>query len=97
MFGKKFQLNSQNLEVIEEIGKHMHGGFFIYKEEDPGELLYANHAVFDIFGCSDIDEFRELTGYTFSTTSCPSTIRPYEPTEVNHLLSVGFINSYQPM
>ena len=65
MFGKKFQLNSQNLEVIEEIGKHMPGGFFIYKEEDPGELLYANHAVFDIFGCSDIDEFRELTGYTF--------------------------------
>ncbi len=65
MFGEKFQLNSQNLEVIEEIGKHMPGGFFIYKEEDPGELLYANHAVFDIFGCSDIDEFRELTGYTF--------------------------------
>lgn len=51
MFGKKFQLNSQNLEVIEEIGKHMPGGFFIYREEKPGELLYANHAVYNIFGC----------------------------------------------
>ena len=29
MFAKKFQLNSQTLEVIEELGKHMPGGFFI--------------------------------------------------------------------
>ena len=65
MFGKKFQLNSQNLEVIEEIGKHMPGGFFIYKAEKPGEVLYANHAVFDIFGCRNGEEFRNLTGNTF--------------------------------
>ena len=65
MFGNKFQLNSQNLEVIEEIGKHMPGGFFIYKAEGPGELLYANHAVYAIFGCADGDEFRALTGNTF--------------------------------
>ena len=65
MFGKKFQLNSENLEVIEEIGKHMPGGFFIYKEDDPGELLYANRAVYDIFGCKNGDEFRALTGNTF--------------------------------
>ena len=45
MFGKKFQLNSENFKVIEEIGRHMPGGFFIYKAEKPGELLYANHAV----------------------------------------------------
>ena len=37
MFGKQFQLNDQNLMVIEEIGKHMPGGFFIYKAEKPGE------------------------------------------------------------
>ena len=52
MFAKKFQLNSQTLEVIEELGKHMPGGFFIYKQDAPGELLYANHAVYSIFGCS---------------------------------------------
>ncbi len=65
MFENRFQLNRQNLEVIEEIGKHMPGGFFIYRAENPGELLYANHAVYDIFGCRNGDEFRALTGNTF--------------------------------
>jgi len=65
MFGKKFQLNSQNLEVIGEIGKHMPGGFFIYKADKPGEILYANHAVYDIFGCDNENDFRALTGNTF--------------------------------
>ena len=65
MFGERFELNGETLNVVEEIGRHMPGGFFIYKAEQPEELLYANHAVFDIFGCKDIDEFKELTGYTF--------------------------------
>ena len=65
MFGNQFELNSQNLEVIEEIGKHMPGGFFIYRAEEPGELLYANYAVYNIFGCKDGEEFRALTGNTF--------------------------------
>ena len=65
MFGRKFRLDEQNLMVIEEIGKHMPGGFFIYRAEAPEELLYANKAVFDIFGCADQEEFKALTGYTF--------------------------------
>ena len=65
MFGKKFNLNEETIPVIEEIGSHMPGGFFIYKAEQPEELLYANKAVFDIFGCRDLEEFKELTGYTF--------------------------------
>ena len=65
MFGEHFELNEKTLNVVEEIGRHMPGGFFIYKAEQPEELLYANHAVFDIFGCKDMDEFKELTGYTF--------------------------------
>ena len=65
MFGKKFQLNEQTIPVVEEIGRHMPGGFFIYRAEGEEELLYANKAVFDIFGCSDLEEFKELTGYTF--------------------------------
>ena len=65
MFGKRFQLNSQNLEVIRELGKHMPGGFFIYKAEEPHELLYANHAVYKIFGCEGEEDFRQLTGNTF--------------------------------
>ena len=65
MFGKKFQLNEQSILVVQEIGKHMPGGFFIYKAEPPEELLYANEAVFRIFGCTDLEDFKKLTGYTF--------------------------------
>ncbi len=43
----------------------MPGGFFIYKAEAPEELIYANHAVFDIFGCDDLEDFKALTGFTF--------------------------------
>ena len=65
MFGEHFKLNEQTITVIEQIGGHMPGGFFIYKEAGPGELLYANRAVLDIFGCEDLEEFKGLTGFTF--------------------------------
>ena len=64
MFGG-FELSESTISVIAEIGGHMPGGFFIYKAAGPEELIYANKAVFDIFGCSGEEEFRELTGYTF--------------------------------
>ncbi len=60
-----FELNEQTLSVIEEIGGHMPGGFFIYRAEAPEELIYVNKAVLKIYGCEDIGEFRELTGFTF--------------------------------
>jgi PAS domain S-box-containing protein len=60
-----FELNEQTLSVIEEIGGHMPGGFFIYQAEVPEKLLYVNKAVFDIFGCTDLEDFKALTGYTF--------------------------------
>jgi len=60
-----FELNEQTIPIVEQIGSHMPGGFFIYKASRIGELIYANHAVFDIFGCEDLEEFKELTGFTF--------------------------------
>ena len=65
MVEKTFQLNEQSLSLVAEIGQHMPGGFFIYKSAPPGDLLYANHACYEIFGCSNLDEFRALTGCTF--------------------------------
>ena len=65
MFGKRFQLDENTLPIVEEIGKHMPGGFFIYKDSGEEELLYINEAAMNIFGCSSLDEFQELTGYTF--------------------------------
>ena len=65
MFSKHFVLNAQSLSVIEQLGEHMPGGFFIYKADEGEELLYANKAVCDIFGCDSLEEFRALTGFTF--------------------------------
>lgn len=31
MFGKRFLLNEETLHIMEELGRHMPGGFFIYK------------------------------------------------------------------
>ena len=65
MINNAFELNEQTLSVIEEIGGHMPGGFFIYQAEAPEKLLYVNRAVFSIFGCTDLEDFKALTGYTF--------------------------------
>ncbi len=65
MFSKYFVLNAQSLSVIEQLGEHMPGGFFIYKADEGEELLYANKAVCDIFGCDSLEAFRALTGFTF--------------------------------
>lgn len=65
MFGTNFELNEQILPIVEELGRHMPGGFFLYRAQQPEELLYANQACFDIFGCDGPEDFRALTGYTF--------------------------------
>lgn len=65
MFGTHFELNGSTLPIVEEIGRHMPGGFFIYKAGGEQELLYANRAVLEIFGCEDLRQFRALTGFTF--------------------------------
>ena len=65
MARKSFDLNEQTLSVIEEIGGHMPGGFFIYQAEESEKLIYVNRAVLDIYGCTDMEEFRYFTGFTF--------------------------------
>ncbi len=65
MFSKHFVLNEQSLAIIEQFGEHMPGGFFIYKADEIGELLYANKAVCDIFGCDSLEAFKTHTGFTF--------------------------------
>lgn len=65
MFGKGFELNENTIPIVEEIGKHMPGGFFIYRADEREELLYANTVVCTIFGCDDLNDFKRLTGFTF--------------------------------
>ena len=78
MFGAHFQLNEQTMSIVEEIGRYMPGGFFIYKVAQPEELLYANQAVFNIFGCKDLEEFKALTGFTFKGMLHPEDYRMIE-------------------
>ena len=65
MPARQYEFNEELLGIINELGGHMPGGFFIYKADAPEELIYANKEVFNIYGCRDIDEFKALTGYTF--------------------------------
>ena len=68
MFGKRLQLSPETMHMIEEIGRHMPGGFFIYRAQQPETLLYANQAVFEIYGCDDLEDFKRLTGYIHGHT-----------------------------
>ena len=65
MLDGRFELSEETLPLLEEIGGHMPGGFFVYKADADEQLLYANRALLGIFGCKTLDEFKELTGYTF--------------------------------
>ena len=65
MRDEHFELKELNTPFIKEFCDQMPGGYFVYKAEGDERLLYANNAVFDIFGCDSEEEFRELTGYTF--------------------------------
>ena len=55
----------QLVSLIEQFGEHIPGGFFIYKADEKKELLYANKAVWNIFGCGSLEEFKAYSGYSF--------------------------------
>ena len=59
-----FSENTQ-LPAFEWLAEQMPGGFFIYLAEEPLTVLYINKAACRIFGCKNVEEFRELTGNTF--------------------------------
>lgn len=55
----------ETLAAMTHMGEHIPGGFFIYRADEKEELLYANDLLCDIYGCKDIEEFKEWTGFTF--------------------------------
>lgn len=50
---------------LKRIIDEMPGGFFIYRADESEEIIYANKAMFRIFGCETEKEFRALTGNSF--------------------------------
>ena len=61
--GKKYLY--EVLPMLKWVAEQVPGGFFVYSAKEPYDLFYANSAVLDIYGCENLDEFKELTGYTF--------------------------------
>lgn len=51
--------------VIEKLTQRMPGGFFVYRADEDEKLLYANDILLEMFGCKSLDEFKELTDYSF--------------------------------
>ncbi len=54
------------LSDLARIGEQIPGGYFVYRSDPTQELLYLNGNTLKIFGCETPEEFRELTGNTFS-------------------------------
>lgn len=71
-------LNGASFAVIEQITTGMPGGFFIYHADGAEKLIYANQALLWMFGCKDLEEFREHTGFTFPGMVHPDDIEATE-------------------
>ena len=57
--------------------EEMPGGFLIYRADDQ-QIIYANRAVYGIFGCTTAEEFKALTGNTFSGMVHPDDLAEVE-------------------
>ena len=75
MSDPRFELKNLNDPMVDRFCDQMPGGYFVYKAEGNEELIYANREVFNIFGCDNEEEFRELTGYTFRGMVYPEDYR----------------------
>ena len=53
------------LPTLKWVAEQVPGGFFAYDAHEPFEIFYVNSEVLNIYGCETLDEFKELTGYTF--------------------------------
>lgn len=64
-YADEFALTKYTLPVVWQMAEVIPGGFFIYREDEKRELIYSNRKVHEIFGCKNLAEFKEYTGYTF--------------------------------
>lgn len=86
--------DEKSMSVIERISEEMPGGFFIYKADGDEKLLYTNNAMLRIFGCDTLEEFKELTGYTFPGMVHPDDLESVEKSIVNQITSSQYDLDY---
>ena len=82
-----FALNENTLPMIREIGDHMPGGFFIYCSADD-KILYVNQTVIQIYGCNDLQDFKDLTGFTFQ-----GMVHPEDYQEIKNSINYQIMSS----
>ena len=71
-------LSEQTFPIIEQITAGMPGGFFIYHASGNEQLIYANHALIQMYGCKSLEEFQEYTGFTFPGLIHPEDVKAVE-------------------
>lgn len=70
-------------KLIQSVSENMPGGFFIYKDDPTGEIIYANEAMADLFECDSLEEFTQLVHNSFHGMVVPEELT--ELTEnINH-------------
>ena len=76
-----------DLSVLANIIERMPGGFFIYRDDENLDLLYANDVVLEIFGCENMDDFKDLTGYNFKGMVHPDDFEKVQASISNQVSS----------
>ncbi len=71
-------LSEQTFPIIEQITAGMPGGFFIYHADGEEKLIYANQSLIKMYGCENLEEFQELTGYVFPGLVHPDDLEEAE-------------------
>lgn len=88
------QLDEKTVPIVERISERMPGGFFIYHADGDEELIFTNKALLRIFGCDTLEEFKELTGYTFRGMVHPEDLETVEKSIVNQIASSRYDLDY---
>ncbi|MCI8543832.1 MAG: PAS domain-containing protein [Lachnospiraceae bacterium] len=82
-------LSEQTFPIIEQITAGMPGGFFIYHANRDEQLIYANQALIQIYGCESLEEFQELTGYVFPGLIHPEDVAAAEQSIRQQIFTCG--------
>jgi len=74
---RAFRVTEETLPLIAQVADQMPGGFLLYRAGGTMDLLHVSHRTLEIFGCGTLEEFKDLTGFTF-----PGLIHPEDAEEV---------------
>ena len=64
-FKFKTVINNQTLPIISQMAEQMPNGFFIYKNDAQGTLLYFNEVMVKFFNCTDREDFIKYVNNSF--------------------------------